>query len=78
MFRPVGGEVSVNVLELPMPRSRDERWDEVWMLTFENWVSSASAGVMPRFSHILAVRTGHELPGKMRVLRIAKRVSEKF
>lgn len=39
-------------------------------LTLENWVSSASAGVMPRFSHIWPVRAGHELPAKMSVLRI--------
>jgi hypothetical protein len=36
----------------------------------ENWVSSALAGVMPRFSHIWPVRAGHELPAKMSVLRI--------
>lgn len=39
-------------------------------LTLENWVSSALAGVMPRFSHIWPVRAGHELPAKMSVLRI--------
>ena len=39
--------------------------------TFENWVSSALAGVMPKFSHIFAVSPGHELPENMRVLRIS-------
>ena len=39
---------------------------------FENWVSSASAGVIPRFSHTLPVSAGHELPEKMRVPRIVK------
>lgn len=39
-------------------------------LTLENWVSSALAGVMPRFSHIWPVRAGHELPAKISVLRI--------
>ena len=38
--------------------------------TLENWLSSASAGSMPRFSHICLVRAGHELPAKIRVLRI--------
>lgn len=39
-------------------------------LTLENCVSSAFAVVMPRFSHICEVRTGHEFPAKMSVLRI--------
>lgn len=39
-------------------------------LTLANWVSSAFAGCIPRFSHICPVRAGHELPAKMRVLRI--------
>lgn len=38
--------------------------------TFENWVSSASAGGIPRFSHILFVRVGQDEPPKIRVLRI--------
>lgn len=38
--------------------------------TLENWVSSASAGGMPRFSHILLVRAGQDEPAKIRVLRI--------
>lgn len=42
-------------------------------LTLENWVSSASAGAMPRFSHICVVRAGHEEPAKMRVPRILRR-----
>lgn len=42
---------------------------------FENWVSSASAGVIPRFSHTLPVSAGHELPEKMRVPRIVKKKS---
>lgn len=36
----------------------------------ENWVSSASAGAMPRFSQILPVRAGHELPEKIKVPRM--------
>lgn len=39
-------------------------------LTLENLVSSALAGSIPRFSQIWPVRTGHELPAKIRVLRI--------
>jgi hypothetical protein len=39
-------------------------------LTLENWVSSAFAGAMPRFSQIWPVRTGHDVPAKMSVLRM--------
>lgn len=38
----------------------------------ENWVSSASAGAMPRFSHICFVRDGQLVPEKMRVPRILR------
>lgn len=38
--------------------------------TFENCVSSASAGAMPRFSHILPVRGGQDEPEKTRVFLI--------
>lgn len=38
--------------------------------TLENCESSASAGGMPRLSHILLVRTGQDEPAKIRVLRI--------
>lgn len=38
--------------------------------TFENWVSSASAGGIPRFSHILLVSVGQDEPPKIKVLRI--------
>jgi hypothetical protein len=46
------------------------RLDGRTALTLENCVSSASAGVMPRFSQIWPVRAGHELPAKMSVLRM--------
>jgi hypothetical protein len=39
-------------------------------LAFANWESSTGAGAMPRFEHIWPVRLGHELPAKIRVLRI--------
>lgn len=45
-----------------------------WPPTFENWVSSAEAGAMPRFSHILLLRSGHDVPEKMRVLRMVEEV----
>lgn len=38
--------------------------------TLENCESSASAGGMPRLSHILFVRTGQDEPAKIRVFRI--------
>lgn len=38
--------------------------------TLENCESSASAGGMPRLSHILLVRTGQDEPAKIRVFRI--------
>lgn len=36
----------------------------------ENCVSSAAAGAMPKFSHTLPVRAGHELPAKISVPRM--------
>jgi len=47
-------------------RSKSEKCS----LTLENWPSSASAGAMPKFSHICVVSAGHELPAKIKVLRI--------
>lgn len=42
-------------------------------------MSSASAGTMPKFSHIFDVSPGQELPVKIRVLRISeRRLREKF
>lgn len=41
--------------------------------TLENCESSASAGGMPRLSHILLVRTGQDEPAKIRVLRMVSR-----
>lgn len=41
--------------------------------TLENCESSASAGGIPRLSHILLVRTGQDEPAKIRVLRIVSR-----
>jgi hypothetical protein len=38
--------------------------------TLENCESSASAGGMPRLSHILLVRAGQDEPAKIRVFRI--------
>jgi len=37
------------------------------VFTFANCDSSTAAGAMPRFPHIEVVRSGHELPAKMRV-----------
>ena len=38
--------------------------------TLENCESSASAGCIPRLPHIFDVRSGHEVPEKIRVARI--------
>jgi hypothetical protein len=42
----------------------------------ENCVNSAFAGAMPRFSQIWPVRTGHDVPAKMSVLRMMVDPSE--
>ncbi len=38
----------------------------------ENWVSSASAGSMPRFWHILLARAGQEVPANINVFRMMR------
>lgn len=53
-----------------VPKRPGEQRRIVSQLTLENWVSSASAGLMPKFSQIWPVRTGHELPAKIRVPRM--------
>jgi hypothetical protein len=45
-------------------------------LALENWDSSTGAGAMPKFVHICPVRSGHDLPAKIRVLRILMVVVE--
>lgn len=51
-------------------KKRRREAGQVSIFTFANWESSTAAGLVPRLEHIWVVRAGHELPAKMRVLRM--------